>query len=399
MSGQRSFNAIYVIADHKIAGASPAQASDSGSLQVVGGAGIGGASFFGDNVTIETNGTLEVQNTDHASTSDGGALKVLGGAGIKGNTCFGGNVHIETGGVTSLADTTGSTSIGSGALTVAGGVGISENLYVGGLTSIAGGLYVTGDINASGDLNTISSNEVNIGDRYMYLNAQNTAANQPAGFIANHSTLYSSPSSNTVGDTTSGRIVCGSSLTGLKAEDFVQIHDPAGGDHVGIYQVESVTTDQDFIVRTTGQKDWCQSASAFGTSGVTTAVVSLVSLGVIHFNLDGKMTFGSHSNADDLVLRHPVASPSAPYVSEALTSTSAITHQTTHYSSGGAGTASLPSNSTGTYNGSCFVVMNNSGGVCTVDSDGGNIDDDSSHDLVDGVRMTFHGADNQWFTM
>ncbi len=58
-----------------------------------------------------------------------------------------------------VSGTTGSTSTTTGALTVAGGVGITENVFIG------------GDLDVAGDFNTVTSNEVNIGDNHLVLNA------------------------------------------------------------------------------------------------------------------------------------------------------------------------------------------------------------------------------------
>lgn len=88
-----------------------------------------------------------------------------------------------TGTALSITNVTGSTSDSTGALVVTGGVGIGENLYVGGNTIITGNLTVNGTTTA------VNSNEVNIGDSIILLNADETAApTQDAGFTIERGT-------------------------------------------------------------------------------------------------------------------------------------------------------------------------------------------------------------------
>ena len=82
----------------------------TGSLQVVGGAGIGQRLIVGSNQA--------------ANSTSSGALQVPnGGVGI-GGALYQGGIHV-------VQNTTDATSTGTGALQVTGGVGISSNVYVG----------------------------------------------------------------------------------------------------------------------------------------------------------------------------------------------------------------------------------------------------------------------------
>ena len=118
---------IFVGGNTVILGKIPSNGTNSGALQVVGGAGISGNVFVGGNTiilgNIPSNGT------------NSGALQVVGGAGISGN--------IFVGGSTIILGNTNSNSTNSGALQVVGGVGISQDLLIGGNITIGGLLNVT----------------------------------------------------------------------------------------------------------------------------------------------------------------------------------------------------------------------------------------------------------------
>jgi hypothetical protein len=101
--------------------------STSGSIQVLGGAGIGGNVFVGGNTVIM--GKIPSNGTNS------GALQVVGGAGISGNVFVGGN--------TILLGNTNSNGTNSGALQVVGGVGISKDLLIGGNITIGGLMKVS----------------------------------------------------------------------------------------------------------------------------------------------------------------------------------------------------------------------------------------------------------------
>lgn len=70
----------------------------------------------------------------------------------------------------SITNATVSSSTGTGALTVTGGVGVGGNLNVGGNT------IVTGNLTVNGTTTSVNSNEVNIGDSIILLNADETGA-------------------------------------------------------------------------------------------------------------------------------------------------------------------------------------------------------------------------------
>ena len=132
--------------------------TDTGALRVYGGVGIakdvyvGG--IFSATGTITSGGDLHIagaatiSSPTESSSTDSGALQVVGGAGVGKNLYVGGEVNILS--TTTATDTT------SGALQVAGGVGIGEKLYVGdsvkiqsvtdSITTTTGALVVDGGI-------------------------------------------------------------------------------------------------------------------------------------------------------------------------------------------------------------------------------------------------------------
>ena len=82
-----------------------------------------------------------------------------------------------TGTAVSITNATSSSSTTTGAFKVTGGVGIGENLHVGGDTVISGNLTVDGTTTA------VNSNEVNIGDAIILLNADETGTPSQNGGI------------------------------------------------------------------------------------------------------------------------------------------------------------------------------------------------------------------------
>ena len=146
--------------------ATPATSSTSGALQVVGGAGIGGALYTGGNVVI---------TSDTATSGTGsGALQVTGGAGITGKLITGSDIvsgrdyygatggfniytsttnrglSVNSGGDVSLTSTTDTVSIASGALQIPGGVGVAKSLYVGANVTALGTTVLSGNLSVAG---------------------------------------------------------------------------------------------------------------------------------------------------------------------------------------------------------------------------------------------------------
>lgn len=109
----------------------------------------------------------------------------------------------------SITNATSSTSTGTGALTVTGGVGVGENLSVG------GNAVITGDLTVNGTTTTVNSNEVNIGDAIILLNAdetgtpsQNAGIEIERGTSANVSFLWDESAGQwSLGDETLGDVV------------------------------------------------------------------------------------------------------------------------------------------------------------------------------------------------
>jgi len=173
----RTVNAVFTGTENSIS-------STSGAVQVVGGVGVGGSVYVGDNVTasritatnllingayaksyLSTYGSLFIDASSgnqviQASTNNlanGIGLVTIGGTNsgiyssggidfITGRTLrlnnipTGGNtfMSLSTSGVLTLSGTVTSISTTTGALTVAGGVGIGGDIYIGGQTNVSG---------------------------------------------------------------------------------------------------------------------------------------------------------------------------------------------------------------------------------------------------------------------
>jgi len=80
--------------------------------------------------------TATVESSTQSLSTNSGALQVFGGAGIAKNLYVGGYSNIA--GVSTFTNITNSVSTATGALVVAGGAGVGGNLYVGGNVSVAG---------------------------------------------------------------------------------------------------------------------------------------------------------------------------------------------------------------------------------------------------------------------
>ena len=171
-----------------LSGTVPSNSTSTGTLVVVGGVGIGQDLYVGGTVSgnyLQISGFDQVSTVSgfldvglikaiapidvfNASSTDTGALQVLGGVGIGGNVYIGQNLHVagkaylneaeilttQSGfssilGVSiinqtlNLTTSTNSTSTDTGALIVVGGVGIGKDLYVGGDLTLKGALVIT----------------------------------------------------------------------------------------------------------------------------------------------------------------------------------------------------------------------------------------------------------------
>jgi hypothetical protein len=122
-------------------------------------------------------GIFTITNITAATSTNTGALQVAGGAGISGSLYVGSistftNIVVHT-------TTTAATSTATGALQVVGGIGLGGSLYVGGDTVLTGDILVGGgDVNTTATtFNLISSTAttVNFASAATTLNIGNTA--------------------------------------------------------------------------------------------------------------------------------------------------------------------------------------------------------------------------------
>ena len=135
LTGTRIYGTGTVDTQLFVSGSNSATSTITGALQVVGGAGIGGALYVGNTATI--------LNTANATSTITGALQVVGGVGIGG--------ALYVGNTATILNTANATSTTTGALQVVGGAGIGGNLYVGGtITANITGVITTATSIAAG---------------------------------------------------------------------------------------------------------------------------------------------------------------------------------------------------------------------------------------------------------
>jgi hypothetical protein len=143
-------NGLLVTTTATIEGATSATSTNTGALQVHGGAGIGGnvyvggifsatGAIYGD-ATLTLTGDARFLSLTTSTSATTGALVVDGGVGI------GESLYVA--GDTRILSTTPSTSATTGALTIAGGLGIAGDVWVGGTLygSILGGITTASNI-------------------------------------------------------------------------------------------------------------------------------------------------------------------------------------------------------------------------------------------------------------
>ena len=134
-----------------ISGGTTATSTQSGSLQVRGGVGIGGDLYVGGDIisnrliiqyttvtttSVTTDDVFTTTNDTNSTGTNTGALVIAGGAGIGKDVNIGGKLYVK-GQTFSLAGTQ-STGTASGALVISGGVGIAKDVYVGGKLYLQG---------------------------------------------------------------------------------------------------------------------------------------------------------------------------------------------------------------------------------------------------------------------
>lgn len=129
--------ALYVANDAKLQGTTPSTSTTTGALVVTGGVGIGGA--------IQVGSSANVQSTTASTTTATGAIVTAGGVGIAKDLNVGGSANIRSG-IASASTTTG-------ALTVAGGVGVTGNINAGNVIAT----YITGTLLGSSTITTLGT--------------------------------------------------------------------------------------------------------------------------------------------------------------------------------------------------------------------------------------------------
>jgi len=123
----------------------------TGALVVTGGVGIGGNLYVSGKIVAQelniqlttvtttvvvTDDIISTYNTTNSTSTNSGALQVAGGAGIGGNIYVGGSGSFKN--AVSINTTTASTSTITGALQVVGGIGVGGSVYVGNRVGFVG---------------------------------------------------------------------------------------------------------------------------------------------------------------------------------------------------------------------------------------------------------------------
>ena len=157
----------------------PSISSDTGSLIIFGGVGVGESVNIDDNLTVggistfigvsnfvsdvSLNGDVLITSYTDSTNISSGALVIEGGLGVSGNTNIGGYMNVlldsSMNGNVLITSRTSSTTSRTGALVVSGGAGIGGNVNVGGFSNFVSDVSFNGNVlitNNQQSLNTTS---------------------------------------------------------------------------------------------------------------------------------------------------------------------------------------------------------------------------------------------------
>ena len=234
---------------------------------------------------------------------------------VSGDASFVSDVSV-TGGATissTLAVTKG-TTLGS-TLSVGSDASFDSTLSVAGDATFSSDVIVNGNLNVVGNTVTTSSSEVNIGDAYLHLAAENVSTTATrAGIIvsckaSSEDTIftYSSETMTISMDTNNSNKlkIVNSDMAGmLAAGDFLQISGAPKLTCNGLFEVDSVDTNTNIVLlkdSPTHTFTVSSSGSNFGTdnSDWTGSKLTKVFIGVASFN-DGAWEVAQGDNADDI---------------------------------------------------------------------------------------------------
>ena len=389
-------------------------------------------------------------------TTVNGALTVAQASTLTGAVSC--SAALGVSGIATMSNTTDATSTTAAGTVVSGGLGVAKTVHIGqqlsvagntgmsgtlsvtGQTSLAGlsatgdasfsqNVSITGDLNVEGNLVSVNSKEVNIGDRFMYLAAENTSTSATSsGVVVNCKSVNASTSVTYTNNTTSCALGAGdqsdelvvsgeSDLAGLSAGDFVQISQAATEKYNGIYEVESVDSENTTMnLKSSGQSEFCVASSAtlFAAnedSDWSGATFTHVLVGAIRCNA-GEWQIGNGNNGDSFV-----------YTSIATSGFESIKRDVANIAITRSSTEIIADDANGTdaivvhlpdlaadsnLKGKEFFLFNNSGCQVTLvdgaaDSEGANglnIDGNSSGVIVaNGNRIKVTASSGQWWTL
>ena len=337
----------------------------------------------------------------------GGASTLTGALSVGGASTLGSTLSVD--GASTLATTlsVGGASTLTGALSVEGASTLASTLSVGGDASIAGSLSVTGDINVEGNLITVTSQEVNIGDSFMYLQSENVSTTAShAGIVVNckAESLAVDYDSGSV-SVTDNAVTISIDATNFTANDLVQISNAATEKYNGIYEVESVSITEDSItLKTVPATNFAVASSSTlfnntNASAWTGAKFSHVKVGVIKC-VDGVWKLGQGNKSTDFDY-YNISTASYKLIEELPDTTYAIAHNTT------AITGVVDSNNTAVAlptasdkDGERFMIHNKTDYDITVSCSGSNINGLGTNDTVDsGSHTVYMSSAGEWVTI
>lgn len=196
----------YVTEVQAKSGTGSSTAASGQSLIVTGGIGITGDSYFVNNVGFGND--VKINGTTNSIGTETGSLQVVGGVGIGKNLYVGADLQVNgiftASNTVKLVDLTDSNSTSTGALIVSGGVGIAKNLFVGSSATFSGNvipsqsgiydigspsnrwnnIYVTSSTNINGVVLQNSNGSLQT-NKILLTNTDNSISTQSGALVVN----------------------------------------------------------------------------------------------------------------------------------------------------------------------------------------------------------------------
>ena len=366
-------------------------------------------------------GTLTVTGETTLSDTLSAGDSTLASVGVTNNATVGGTLAVTGASTLTGAVAASSTLAVTGASTLAS-VSVTNNATVGGTLDVTGAatfgsnVSVTGDLNVEGNLVTVNSKEINIGDRFIYLAAENTTTSgNDAGIVVNSKAVSEAV------DFTSGCVeiadealtITNATLANLDINDFLQISNAATEKFNGIYEIYAKVSGTSVTLKTSNSFEFCinSSDSVFDSDtddAWAGAKFTHVHVGSVKCS-NGTWQIGNGDSSDGF-LYHDIATTS--YDSKDFSHEYQIYANSTEVKSYNADTykrfAKLPV--AGNVNGKEYFFLNNSGQEVTlvdgnttivdyaIDANGATIDGGTGVAVAHGSRVSVIAVGDVWHT-